>query len=816
MQKFLLPILICCYTCIFGQITGTVTDVNGNPLPYAAVYLENSTSGTICNANGQYILDIPDMDSVTLVYQYIGYETAYRKCLPSAKQTIDVALREQSFFLDELVISAKREDPAYDIIRMAIANREKNRSRHKTYTADIYAKSVIKMEDMPDQFLGEKLGNLQGLVDSLGQGILYLSESTSKYYYAYPDQKKEVMTSATTVGTDIIYLANQFDGGTFDFYKNYIQFGRSLVSPIANTALDHYKYKLLGIDTLATGRSIYKISIQPKSIFDPLFQGEIFILDDTYALAGVQLNLAKKAITLAFVDSIHINQLFLPAGGSYALFSQELAFKANMFNFVVSGIFNHIFSNYNFDINIQDTLNTRETFMVKPDALQPPTIWETIRPIPLTNDEKLDYIRKDSLNKIWTSRSYMDSIDRIDNRFKLQDIFFGYTWNNRYKNIQFGFRDPLSIIRFNAVEGTKINVNTYWTQSDSTLRQLMITNTLQYGIADNRFKSTLTLDFRSDNYNQTFWTLSFGRKYTQFDPRQPISERSNTWNSLWDKTNKIRFYEKDFVSLGYKSEISNGFYLDFRLEYLHRKPLSIHSQYSWRHKNKRYEENIPQGFDNLSALNANRYFMPTMLLQWSPGQTYASLPHIKIRDKSDWPNLSLGLTYGYALDDASNTFIKLQSKVRDTYVNALLLGYFSYNIEATTFLGNGPSYFGDYIHQIGNEVSMPINPDLSSFNLLPYYTYSSNVWSVQYNFRHHFNGFLSDKLPLIRNTKLSFVLGSSALYTPDEGGYIEGFIGLENFKIGPLELFSIDYTVGKGRNLDINHGFVIRLSALFE
>ncbi|MEZ4912410.1 MAG: DUF5686 family protein, partial [Saprospiraceae bacterium] len=679
-----------------------------------------------------------------------------------------------------------------------------------------YAKTVIKMEDMPEKFMGEELGNLQGLVDSLGKGILYLSESTSEYYYSYPDRKKEVMTSATTVGTDIVYMANQFDGGTFDFYKNYIQFGRSLVSPISDDALDHYKYKLFGTDTIENGQRIHKINVKPKSKFDPLFQGEIFIMDETYALTSVQLSLAKNAITLAFVDSIHINQLFLPIKGGYALFSQEMAFRANMFNFKVSGVFNHIFSNYEFDVDISDTVNTKETFVVKPDALQPPTIWDKIRPIPLTKEEEFDYIRKDSLNRIWMSKSYMDSIDRIGNKFKIRDIFFGYNWNNSFKNIQFGFKNPFSIVRFNAVEGTKININTYWTKSDSMLRQLGIFNTVQYGLADKRLKSSLNVEYRSDNYNQTYWSFSIGRMNVQFDPRQPISERGNTWNSLWDKSNLIRVYEKDFVSFSYKSEILNGLYLNLKIDFLHRKPLEIHSQYSWRYKQRSYEENIPSGVDNLSALSSNKYFMPNISFVWSPGQTYASLPNLKVRDKSNYPNLSLSITYGHALDDFSNTFVKWQSKVRDTYVNALLLGYFSYNIEATTFLGNGPSYFADYIHQIGNEVSMPINPDLSSFNLLPYYTFSSDEWSIQYNFRHHFNGFIADKLPLIRNTKLTFVLGSSGLYTPDEGGYLEGFVGLENFKIGPLELFSIDYSVGRGRNLDLKHGITIRLAALFE
>ncbi len=809
--------LLTCGT-LSAQISGMVRDQSGQTLPFAAVYWANSTNGTICNEKGEYVIESAKSDTATLVFQYIGYETVYKKINSRRQQTINATLHPQHFILDELVISTKREDPAYEIIRKTIAEKAKNKTKHQTYTADIYAKSLIRMDKMPEKFLGENLGTLGGLVDTSGQGILYFSESTSKFYFQYPDKTKEIMISSTSSGTDVVYMANQFDGGTFNFYNDYIQFNRTLVSPIADKALEYYNYKLLGKEISDQGSMIYKISINPISKYDPLFSGVIYIEDKNYMITGMDVNINKNSISMAFLDSIHIHQLYLPTDDIYTLFAQKLSFRSNILGFTVSGNFHHVFSRYVFDADVSTKVNTKETFLVTQDAKTSGNKmeWETLRPIPLTLEEKLDYIRKDSLKKIWTSKSYQDSIDRKNNAFKISDLLLGYQWSNSYKNRHAGIRDPSAIIRFNALEGTKINLNTYWTQSDSTFRKFTIQNTLQYGLADKRIKSAFSLEYLSDNYYQTFWKVEFGRKVLQFDPRQPISERSNTWNSLLDKVNKIKLFEKDFISASFKSEISNGLYLSTTLEWMHRRPMTIHSQYSWRFQQREYEDNIPLGVENESQLKENSYIMAQIGFVWSPAQTYATLPNLKVRDQSNWPNVHISATIGLPLDNHSSTFIKNQFKLRDTYVNFRLLGYFSYNIEATTFFHASPSFFGDFIHQIGNEVTMPINPDLSAFNLLPYYQYSSNKWSVQYNFRHHFNGYVAKYLPLLRKTKLAFVFGSSALYTPNNGGYMEGFIGLENFKIGPLELFSVDYTIGKGHNLDLKHGFTIRLSALFE
>ena len=60
---------------LLSQIKGTVTDVNGNPLPFVNIYVEDTYIGTTTNENGKYELNYTTTKNVTLLFQYLGYKT---------------------------------------------------------------------------------------------------------------------------------------------------------------------------------------------------------------------------------------------------------------------------------------------------------------------------------------------------------------------------------------------------------------------------------------------------------------------------------------------------------------------------------------------------------------------------------------------------------------------------------------------------------------------------------------------------------------------------------------------------------------------
>lgn len=82
------------------QISGTVLDNGGAPLPGASVQLKGTTTGTITDVNGKY--KIQALEEATLVFSYIGY--IKQEILVGSKTTIDVSLKSEESSLSEVVV----------------------------------------------------------------------------------------------------------------------------------------------------------------------------------------------------------------------------------------------------------------------------------------------------------------------------------------------------------------------------------------------------------------------------------------------------------------------------------------------------------------------------------------------------------------------------------------------------------------------------------------------------------------------------------------------------------------------------------------
>lgn len=83
-----------------SQITGTVTDENGTPIPGVAVVVKGTETGTVTNFDGIYELSVPD-DAV-LVFSYIGFKT--KEVSFDGQTQLDVVLSEDISRLEEVVV----------------------------------------------------------------------------------------------------------------------------------------------------------------------------------------------------------------------------------------------------------------------------------------------------------------------------------------------------------------------------------------------------------------------------------------------------------------------------------------------------------------------------------------------------------------------------------------------------------------------------------------------------------------------------------------------------------------------------------------
>jgi TonB-linked SusC/RagA family outer membrane protein len=108
------------------NITGTVTDEAGNPLPGVTVLVKGTGNGTITNIEGEYSIEAEEDD--VLVFSFVGYVT--QEVTVNNRTTIDISLKEDVAKLDEVIVTGymtqKKADLTGSIATVSTEEIEKN------------------------------------------------------------------------------------------------------------------------------------------------------------------------------------------------------------------------------------------------------------------------------------------------------------------------------------------------------------------------------------------------------------------------------------------------------------------------------------------------------------------------------------------------------------------------------------------------------------------------------------------------------------------------------------------------------------------
>jgi hypothetical protein len=422
-------------------VKGKITDSKGVALPYATVYVKGSTVGTGSNAAGEYELNL-EAGSYTIICQFIGFKQVSFTCSLTTDQTLvhDFKLPEENLDLKEVIVHSDAEDPAYAIIRKAIAKREYHLKQVKSFQASIYLKGVIRSNKMPDKFMGKdvKIKTIPG-IDSNGKGVIYLCEEEAQYY-ANGKKDRTLIQSVRESGNPNGMGFAQFPS-VVTFYENNVNLmessSRGFISPVSENALFYYTYHLLG-EFIENGHTVYKISVTPRRLYEPVFNGTVYIVDDEWAIHSIDMYLTKKS-NLDFMDTLGIQQLFLPLpNGTWVAKNQRIYFSLNLFGFDVNGSIATIYNNQKVNEAIPDSifnnklLSSYDRLANKKDSMY----WTATRPIPLQSDEQKNFSIRDSVLKIRQTERYRDSVRITRNLTKISTLLLGNsTWYSaKYKN----------------------------------------------------------------------------------------------------------------------------------------------------------------------------------------------------------------------------------------------------------------------------------------------------------------------------------------------------------------------------------------------
>jgi len=373
-------------------ISGKITDGQNKPVPFASVYIKNTTKGTSANSEGEYTLLLnPGIYEVQ--YKAVGYRQESRKIQLTASQAVSIVLKTETYLLQAVTINGNGQDTAYAIIRSAIKKRKQHLNEVNAYTCEVYIKGLQKLLAAPKKFMGfdvQKAARENGL-DSNRRGIVYLSESESKYSFMRPDKVHEEMISSKVSGRNRAFSFNRASDLRVNFYDNFQNWeglsNRPVISPIADNALFYYNYKYMGM-SVENGETINKIKVIPKRGYDACFSGYIYILENSWRIYSIDLYITKKQ-NINFVDTLKINEQFFPVTQKAWLPSSiKFEFTAGLFGFKVGGYFISLYKDYDLEPKFTKSEFSEVLRITRGSNKKDSVFWENERPIPLTVEEK--------------------------------------------------------------------------------------------------------------------------------------------------------------------------------------------------------------------------------------------------------------------------------------------------------------------------------------------------------------------------------------------------------------------------------------------
>ncbi|MFY0627136.1 MAG: carboxypeptidase-like regulatory domain-containing protein [Reichenbachiella sp.] len=797
----LLIILSYSHETFAGKIYGIITDEKNIPLPFATLYVNETTYGTTSNLEGSYGL-ILEPGRYELVFQYVGYKKKIVTVdLVDQDVALNIQLESEALELKEVVITSDEEDPAYPVIRAAIERRKYHLNEVQAYKCQVYIKGLQSLKSRPDKVFGYNVP-----VDT---GIVYLSESISELSIEKPDKIKETMISSKVSGNISTFSYNQGSQMLFTFYDNLVKVvglsERSFVSPIAENALFFYDYELKGV-FFENDLMINKIKVIPKRKNDPVFEGYIYIIENKWRVHSTDLILTKEH-QIEFLNHLVINQVFAPVdNGIWMMISQTFNYELDAFGFKGVGNFTGVHSNYqiepNYDlVNQNRKLNGQSEIPIQPKLFSSKYFtnevldikegsnkksgeyWQTVRPVPLTDVEKADYQKNDSLKSLFNSRAYKDSVDKYVNKISIENILYsGYTKQNSFHEKYYSFDPIIRTVLFNSIEGLTINLKPHYTKYREEVLQYSITPEVRYGFSSNEFYGRLSA---AKYFNPKRFTKIYGSAgsfVSQINKNAPVLPFVNTLETLLLRNNLIKLYEKQFLKIGYRNEIKNGFLLESNLEYAHRNQLFNTSDYSF-FGTKDFTSNTP---DNLeiddTSFDSYNAFVWYVKLRIEFEKKYISRPDAKIALDSKYPRLEIYYRKGIPVFGSNVDYDHIMGMIAGNY-SLGLVGHSAYTVQAGTFLNSSQLNFPDFKHFNTNQ-SVIGRFGQYRFELLDYYLHSTTSRYYIFHFRHHFNGFIFNKLPLLRKTKVQVVASFSYLNTISTEHYFEYGVGLEHiFKL---------------------------------
>lgn len=833
---------------VFAQgIRGRITNEKGEAVPFANIYIPKLSTGTTSNIDGNYELKLPE-GKWEILFQYLSYHTqTMALTIGKTFQEINVQLITQDYRIPEVKITASGEDPAYYIMRRAIGLAPYYQKQVSKYSCKVYLKGSGIFEKIPfllakqmkksgvkenEPFVMETVSKIDfELPDKVNQKVLAMRSSgqqnntspmgmiTNNLY----DADKYGVVSPVGQSALKVYefkLEGVFDdqGRTInkikvtpkikgsDVFSGYIYIADLFWNIHSADLTMHIPMTDVKVHQLYA--EVNKNTWMPVSLdFDMDFSALGLKMKYKYvaSISEYQTTL-NPALDHSFIEKqknqqIRDQQIYDKIVEETKQVQQQAAEKSKAQKRITELIEKPELSNRE-TVKLSrliesetrrnsppEPLEIKSSFQVSQKQVNnDTTYWATLRPIPLTDKEKISFAKKDSFLVKSSTPEYKDSVRNSRRKFKIKHLLFGKNYNYSIDSIRKyeffsipNLTDPTSL-SFNSVDGIRVELPFSYYKADTTGHSLRLNPHLAYAFSRQKLDASFSYSQRLDGMTNTWISASLGTTTDDYNRVSGVSRMTNDLHTLWLEENNIRFYRRDFIQLSGSRDLVNGLNLNATIDYSHNSPLSNHSTYTFiDRKGREIQPNIPANNTLQNwQLESHQSLISRLVLEYTPRHRYRIQDHTKRYTESKSPTYTLEYKGGFSSVFGSDTRYDLLKLGIRQKIGFGIDDHFSYHAIIGKFLNNNQLFFEDFQHFNTQPTSFMFSPYDNSFRLLPFYQYSTSKQFAEGQAEWQTRRLILKQLPLLKNSSASEKLFVNYLSTPELKNYVETGYGINN------------------------------------
>jgi hypothetical protein len=731
-QLFL--VLVSSTTFAQYKVSGTVTDAGTDePVPFASVFFEGKTTGTMADAHGRYELEyavVPD----SIFASAVGYEMQAKKFVHPAEQ-VNFKLNRVNYMIGEVVVYPGR-NPANELLDSMLANKHFNNHRNlRNYSCESYTKFEIDFDNLDEGITNarvlKKIDFIFDHMDSTSEEEPFLpvmvTETLSDLYYrSTPQAQREIIKAGKISGVTNPSI-REYLGSMYvelNIYENWINIlGRQFISPIADGALNFYKYYIMDTASIE-GFGCYNLLFKPRYQGENAFSGDLWVDSTDFAVKQISMQITAD-VNVNWIERASVYQEFTRLNGFWLPQRDKLYIDFKTSDDAVGIIGRKTTSFRNYQLNsdsIDQVFDAFTTVIVNDSAYErDDAYWQMHRHDTLSANEQAVYHMVDSLKKVPYVRSWVDVISTIVSGYKILGP------------IEVG--PYFKLYSYNPVEGHRFRLGVR--TSNHFSRKVAVGGYAAYGLRDERWK--FGADF--------LWLLS----------RKPRMEFGLEWRNDLDLDSDS---PEDFS----KGNLLSGIYRrrDLPWKLLHEERYQAHISREWENgfslklssTIRELQPYFPFYFlqhedngvaDTITSIPTTAF---SVNLRYAHREKFLSGAFERISLGSKYPIVAIRFSQGISgIAGSAYNFSRIETYLTDV-VQLNPVGALDFRLSAGKIWGQPLPYLLLEIHE-GNETYF-VNKH--AFNLMNEFEFASDLYFTAM-FTQRFHGLFFNRLPMVRHWK---------------------------------------------------------------